>query len=243
VAGRASQGTSRRGGQAVIRRLRLGVLISGGGTTLVNLQRVIEAGELAAEIVAVIASRPECVGLERARSAGLRTWCYRRRDFASTEQFSTALFDVCRAQDVDLVVCAGFLAQLRIPGDFSGRVMNIHPSLIPAFSGAGMHGEHVHAAVLQRGCRVSGCTVHFVDDEYDHGPIILQETVPVLDSDTPETLAARVFEVECRAYPDAIRLFAEGQLEIVGSRVHRRLQSGARPDTSSSPAGSSPTGP
>ena len=114
---------------------------------------------------------------------------------------------------------AGFLARLEIPADFAQRVINIHPALIPAFCGHGMHGRHVHAAVLERGCAVSGCTVHFCDNEYDHGPIILQQCVPVADDDTPETLAARVFEAECTAYPEAIRRFATGRLRIEGRRV------------------------
>ena len=115
---------------------------------------------------------------------------------------------------------AGFLARIDIPDDFVNRVMNIHPALIPAFCGQGMHGRHVHSAVLQRGCTVSGCTVHFCDNEYDHGPIILQQCVPVADDDTPQTLAARVFEAECAAYPEAIRRYAAGRLRIEGNRVH-----------------------
>ena len=117
------------------------------------------------------------------------------------------------------MICGGFLALLKIPADFSGRVINIHPSLIPAFCGHGFHGSRVHEAALARGAKVSGCTVHFVDDEYDHGPIIIQHVVPVLDEDTPTELAARVFTAECEALPEAIRLFASGRLEIDGSRV------------------------
>ena len=128
---------------------------------------------------------------------------------ADRRSFSETIFDLCRKADVDLVTLAGFLCHLEIPDDFAGRVMNIHPALIPAFCGKGMYGEKVHAAVLERGCKVSGCTVHFADNEYDHGPIILQRAVPVLDDDTPDTLAARVFEQECEAYPEAIRLLGK----------------------------------
>jgi phosphoribosylglycinamide formyltransferase 1 len=142
-----------------------------------------------------------------------------RRGAASAGDFSQAVFDGLRAAEVDLVVLGGFLARLEIPADFAHRVMNIHPALIPAFCGAGMHGKHVHAAVLARGCTVSGCTVHFCDNEYDHGPIILQRCVPVEFDDTPESLAARVFEEECKAYPEAIRLYAAGRLRIEGTRV------------------------
>jgi folate-dependent phosphoribosylglycinamide formyltransferase PurN len=116
----------------------------------------------------------------------------------------------------------GFLKHVLIPADFEHRVMNIHPGLIPAFCGQGFYGHHVHQAVLDYGVKISGCTVHFADNQYDHGPIILQRTVPVLDEDTPDTLAARIFEQECEAYPEAVRLFAEGRLQVVGRRVRVR---------------------
>ena len=203
------------------RPIRLVVLISGGGTTLTNLVAKIRAGELSAEIPLVIASRADCGGVEKSRAAGIACDVISRRDHASTETFSAAIFERCRAVQADLVICGGFLVLLRIPPDFQLRVMNIHPALIPSFCGKGLHGEKVHEAVLARGCKVSGCTVHFVDDHYDHGPIIVQRTVPVLDDDTPATLAARIFEQECLAYPEAIRLFAEGRLEVEGQRVHR----------------------
>ncbi len=205
--------------QPFTRPIRLAGLISGGGTTLVNLVDSIQQGELSAEIPLVIASRADCGGIAKAEAAGLPCQIITRKSYASVEDFSAAIFDACRQQQIDLVICAGFLALLKIPEDFVGRVMNIHPSLIPAFSGQGYHGHHVHAGVLSRGCRVSGCTVHFVDDVYDHGPIILQATVSVCDDDTPETLAARVFEQECLAYPEAIRRYAAGRLEIRGQRV------------------------
>jgi formyltetrahydrofolate-dependent phosphoribosylglycinamide formyltransferase len=201
------------------RPIRLAVLISGGGTTLSNLMAKIRDRQLSAEIVVVVASRPDCGGINRARDLGLRCEVVERKRFASKGEFSGAIFALCRETKVDLVVCGGFLALISIPVDFSGRIINIHPSLIPAFSGKGFHGHHVHEAVLTRGARVSGCTVHFVDDEYDHGPIILQKTVPVFDDDCPESLASRVFASECEALPEAIRMFASGKLEIDGSRV------------------------
>jgi formyltetrahydrofolate-dependent phosphoribosylglycinamide formyltransferase len=171
----------------------------------------------------VIASRV-CGGVDRAREAGLPVEVIPRKEFESTPAFSEAVF--AAIGDVDLVVLAGFLSKLEIPERYRNRVMNIHPALIPAFCGRGMHGHHVHEAVLARGCKVSGCTVHFCDNEYDHGPIILQQTVPVLDDDTPETLAARVFAAECEAYPEAIRRFAAGRLEVVGRTVRTRPESG-----------------
>jgi folate-dependent phosphoribosylglycinamide formyltransferase PurN len=131
-----------------------------------------------------------------------------RRSFVTTAEFTQAIFQRLRAAKVDLVTLAGFLARVDIPDDFHRRVMNIHPALIPAFCGKGMYGHHVHEAVLARGCKVSGCTVHYADSEYDHGPIISQSCVPVVEDDTPDSLAARVFEAECKAYPEAIRTFA-----------------------------------
>lgn len=187
--------------------LHLGVLISGSGTTLVNLLSQRDAGQLAVEIPLVIADR-ECSGIAKATRAGLTCEVLPRRAFPNVSAFSQAIFDRMRAAKVELVTLAGFLARIEIPTDFHHRVMNIHPALIPAFCGKGMYGHHVHEAVLARGCKVSGCTVHYADNEYDHGPIISQKCVPVLDDDTPDTLAARVFQAECEAYPEAIRHFA-----------------------------------
>jgi phosphoribosylglycinamide formyltransferase 1 len=206
------------------RPIRLGVLISGGGSTLANFQSQINQGCLDAEIPLVIASRPDCAGVARARDAGLNCQIVERRKFPSVEEFSSLLFESCRQARVDLVTLAGFLALVRVPEDFLNRVMNIHPSLIPAFCGPGFYGHRVHEAVLERGAKVSGCTVHFADNHYDHGPIILQRCVPVLDDDTPGTLAARVFTAECEAYPEAIRQYAAGRLELVEGRVRVRRE-------------------
>lgn len=196
---------------------RIVVLISGSGRTLVNLLEEQAAGRLSIEIPLVIANR-DCTGVERAIAAKLACEVVRPKDFGSIEKFSAAVFDRCRSVRADLVVLAGFLAKLQVPGDFEGRVMNIHPALIPAFCGQGMYGHHVHEAVLKRGCKVSGCTVHLVDNEYDHGPILLQKVVAVCADDTPDTLAARVFEQECIAYPDAIRQWQQRQRELKNVR-------------------------
>lgn len=201
------------------RPIRLGVLVSGGGTTLLNFLSQIQQGKLSAEIPLVIASRGNCRGVERARAAGLRCEVVERKTFAGTDTFSARIYDLLREAQVDLVTLAGFLSRVDVPDDFRHRVLNIHPGLIPSFCGRGFYGHHVHEAVLARGVKVSGLTVHFADNEYDHGPIILQRCVPVLDDDTPDTLAARVFEAECEAYPEAIRLFASARLEIDGCRV------------------------
>ncbi len=196
------------------RPIRLGVLISGGGTTLLNFVDQIRAGELNATIPLVIASQKTCKGVERSRAAGLECQVIRPRDFGSTEDFSQRIFDELRTAQVDLVVMAGFLSLLQIPEDFGLRVINIHPSLIPAFCGHGFYGHHVHEAAIRRGVKVSGCTVHFADNEYDHGPIILQRTVDVPDDCSAEQLAALVFEQEKIAYPEAIRRLAEGKVLI-----------------------------
>jgi phosphoribosylglycinamide formyltransferase-1 len=201
------------------RPLRLGVVISGGGSTLANFLEKIAASELHAEVPLVIASRPDCGGVSRALAAGIRCEVVERRAFRSVAEFSQAIFDRCRTARIDLVTLAGFLALIEVPDDFQFRVMNIHPALIPSFCGKGFYGHKVHEAVLERGVKVSGCTVHFADNHYDHGPIILQSCVPVRDDDTPDSLAARVFSAECQAYPEAIRLYSQGRLEIDDRRV------------------------
>lgn len=198
---------------------RIAVLISSGGTTLQNFIDRIADGRLSATIVQVISSHADVFGLERARRANLAAAVVSRKELGTREEFSRRIFDLCRSARADLVCMAGFLQIVTIPDDFANRVMNIHPALIPAFCGKGYYGHHVHEAVLAYGAKVSGCTVHFADHQYDHGPIILQRTVPVLDDDTPDTLAARVFAAECEAYPEAIRLFAEGRLLLEGRRV------------------------
>ena len=207
--------------------LRLGVLISGGGRTLLNVLDEINAGRLDAEVAVVIASK-NCSGIERCRNVGLDVKLVEYASFrdasgrVDVEAYTAALLDVLDAAKVDLIAMMGFLSRWNIPSRYDGRVMNIHPALLPNFGGQGMFGHHVHEAVLAQGGKVSGCTVHFADNEYDTGPIVVQRTVPVFDTDTPDELAARVFEQECLAYPEAIRLFAAGRLEILGPRVRIR---------------------
>ena len=203
------------------RPLNLAVLVSGAGTTLQNLIDQIAAGELAeARIGIVIGSRPELVGVKRAGDAKLMNFVVDRRSFADAGAFSKAVFSLCDDAGVDLVVLAGWLCLLDLPEKYAGRVMNIHPALLPGpFGGKGMYGARVHEAVINHGCKVSGCTVHFVDAQYDNGPIIVQRVCEVREDDTPASLAARVFEEERIAYPQAIRLFAQGRLQIDGRRV------------------------
>ena len=202
--------------------LRLAVLLSGSGTTLQNLLDRAADGRLPGRVVQVVSSRGDAYGLTRAAAAGVPAAVVERKTCTSREDFSKRIFDLCRAAGAELVCMAGFLQLVVIPDDFAGRVFNIHPALIPAFCGKGYHGRAVHEAVLAAGVKISGCTVHFADNEYDHGPIVLQRAVPVLDDDTPESLAARVFAEECLAYPEAIALFAAGRLRIEGRRVRVR---------------------
>ena len=199
--------------------IQLAVLVSGSGTTLQNLIDQIAVGTLDAKIALAIGSRADLAGLERARKAGLRAEVVDRRKYPTCAEFSEQVFELCSQVRAELVCLAGWLCLLEVPSPFVGRTMNIHPALLPSFGGKGMFGRKVHEAVLAHGCKVSGCTVHFVDWTYDTGPIILQRTCPVLEDDTPEALAHRVFEEEKIAYPNAIRVFQEGRLRIEGRRV------------------------
>ncbi len=202
--------------------LRLAVLLSGEGTSLENLFERIEAGELPARVEVVIASKAEAGGLARARRRGVPALAVPRKDHPSVARFNDALHEALARHRVDLVLLLGFLSPFESRGRFDGRILNVHPALVPAFSGKGFYGPRVHEAVLARGCRVSGATVHFCDGEYDHGPILLQEAVAVREDDTPETLAARVQAVERRLVPEAIRLIAEGRVTLENGRVRIR---------------------
>jgi formyltetrahydrofolate-dependent phosphoribosylglycinamide formyltransferase len=186
-----------------------------------NIHSLAMAGQLPARVAVVVASR-RCKGADLAQEAGLRVELVPYRKAANAEEYSRRITAVLDEAKVDLVVLAGFLSFWHIPPHYAGRVINIHPALLPNFGGHGMYGHFVHEAVLAAGCKVSGCTVHFVTNEYDRGPIILQRTVPVLEGDTPDTLAARVFQEELKAMPEAIALFAAGKLHIEGQVVHVR---------------------
>ncbi|MCA9248885.1 MAG: phosphoribosylglycinamide formyltransferase [Planctomycetales bacterium] len=202
--------------------LPIAVLISGSGRSLRNLIERSEAGLLDIDIRLVIASKPSAGGLQFARDAEIPTAVVQRSKLGSDDAFGEAIFAQLRESGVEMVVLAGFMKFLPIPRDFENRVINIHPALIPAFCGRGYFGHHVHEAVLDYGAKVSGCTVHFVDNQYDHGPIILQRTVAVLDSDTPDALANRVFQAELDALPDALQAIAEGRVEADGRRIKVR---------------------
>ena len=168
----------------MLKPFSISVMISGGGTTLKNLIDRYDHGELDAQIAQVISNKPDAGGLQYAADAGIDCEIVDHREYDSVGSFSQAIFDAARGAGVDLVVMGGFLRRVAIPKDFENRVINIHPSLIPAFCGKGNYGRRVHQAVVDYGCRVSGCTVHFVDDQYDHGPIIAQSTVEVKAEDS-----------------------------------------------------------
>jgi phosphoribosylglycinamide formyltransferase-1 len=221
-------------------KLKLAVLISGSGRTLKNFIDLAAEGHLPIDIRLVISSSRTAGGLKFAEAAGIATQIIDRNSFAAGATgdtlFGDAIFSVCRDAGVDYVAMAGFMKLAPLPDDFAGRVINIHPALIPAFCGHGMYGDRVHQAVLDAGVKVTGCTVHFVDNQYDHGPIIWQQPVPVFDDDTVDTLAKRVFEVEKEAYPHVLRLLAAGRIKLEDGRVKMlKPQRGERSRTGAYP--------
>jgi phosphoribosylglycinamide formyltransferase 1 len=203
------------------KKLRLAVLISGTGRTLRNFQERILKQELSAEIAVVISSTANAHGLQFAETASppLPIRIIERTDYSTREDFSQVIFDACREADIDYIVLAGFIRRLAIPSDFDNRVLSIHPSLIPAFCGKGFYGQHVHEAAIEYGVKLSGCTVHFLDDDYDKGPVILQSACDVDPDETPDSLNDKVFELEKIAYPQAIQLLAEGRVQVLDRRV------------------------
>jgi formyltetrahydrofolate-dependent phosphoribosylglycinamide formyltransferase len=201
------------------KHLRLGILISGSGRTMVNIQELIKQKQLDAEIAIVISSKSDTTGVEKAKAAGLPLEIIRKKDFPDLDTFSEKLRKILLEAKADLVIQAGWLCLWKIPAEFENRVMNIHPALLPSFGGQGMWGHYVHEAVLNAGCKVSGCTVHFCTNEYDKGPIIIQRCCPVSQDDDADSLAARVFEQECIAYPEAIKLFSQGKISVKDNRT------------------------
>lgn len=198
------------------RKVSIGVLISGGGTNLQALIDAIEAGKLDAKIEVVLSNKVDAYGLTRAQKHGVPTAVLNHKDFSSREAYDQAAVALLRERGVELVALAGFMRLLSpvFVKAFSNRIMNIHPALLPSFPGL-----NVQQKALEHGARFSGCTVHFVNEECDEGPIIIQAVVPVFSNDTSEALAARILEQEHRIYPRAIQLYAEGRLKVVGRRV------------------------
>jgi len=199
--------------------LRIAVLLSGEGSSLENLFEKIDSGNLLARVAVVISSKENAGGLERARRRGIPALAVPRKNHPDASGFNDAIHAELDRHDIDLVACLGFLSPFETRKKFDGRSINVHPALIPSFCGQGYYGRRVHEAVLAAGVKVTGATVHFVDSEYDCGPIILQESVAVLEDDTAETLAQRVQAAERLLVPEAIRLFASGRLAIDGRRV------------------------
>lgn len=203
---------------------RLAVLLSGGGTTMVNLEEQIRKGAVPARIELVVSSQKKALGVSRAEAFGIPTRVLSRKPFMTADGFNAvayaeALKEILDTVSPNLVVMAGFMTRLARPILASYDVVNVHPALLPMFGGEGYYGHHVHEAVLRAGVKISGATVHFADADYDHGPIIMQDAVPVLENDTPDTLAERVQACERKIYPQAIALYAEGRLKREGGRV------------------------
>jgi formyltetrahydrofolate-dependent phosphoribosylglycinamide formyltransferase len=188
---------------------RIAVLVSGAGRTLANLIEAIAAGRLDAEIVAMVSSRAGVRGLEIAEAAGIPVTVVTRKAYSDDAAFSNAIYAAIAPFEPDLIVCGGFMKRLVVPLEWEGRILNIHPCLIPESraAGLGFYGDRVHQAVIASGALQSGATVHVVDNEYDHGPVVMKETVPIKPGDTATDLAARVFELECDLYPRAIAAY------------------------------------
>ncbi|MGH7146189.1 MAG: phosphoribosylglycinamide formyltransferase [Planctomycetota bacterium] len=186
------------------RPIRLAVLLSGSGTTLENLYTAIADGRLPAALAVVLASTPAAYGLERARRHGTPAVCVERKAFGSWRDHAAAVWAALEPFAFDAVVLAGYMCRITVPSGLRGKILNVHPALLPAFGGKGMYGHHVHAAVLAAGARETGCTVHVVDEQYDHGPVLAQARVAVEAGDTADTLAARVQAAERALYPQVI---------------------------------------
>ena len=201
--------------------IKLGVLCSGRGTDLQSIIDAIANKQLNAEIAIVLTDKPNVMALERAEKAGIKNLCIDRKTFDNKSDFEAALLKALKSAEVDLVILAGFMRILSpvFVHEYKERIMNIHPSLLPSFPGA-----HAHRDVLAYGVKISGCTVHFVDEGTDSGPIIMQAAVEVKDDDTEESLAARVLEQEHIIYPKAIQLYVEGKLKIDGRKVIQQPQ-------------------
>ena len=204
--------------------LNIAVLVSGGGT---NLQALIDSekrGEIInGTISLVISSKPDAYALERAKNAGIPSWVLLRKQYAASEDYDRALINLLREYQIDLVVLAGFMTIIsdRVIASYRNRIINVHPALLPSFGGKGYYGLHVHEAVLARGVKVTGATVHFVNEVCDGGPIILQKAVDVKEGDTPEVLQRRVMEeAEWILLPQAVSLFCQGKLSVEDGVVH-----------------------
>lgn len=201
--------------------LKFAVMASGGGTDFQSLIDAVQSGQINAEICCLVAGKPDIYAIERAKAAGIPVEVVQKKSFDTVEAFDEAILAVLKAHAADFVVLAGYLSIIgkKTISAYRNKIINIHPSLIPSFCGMGMYGGKVHEAVIEYGAKFSGATVHFVDEEADTGPIIMQQVVPVMEGDTPEKLAARVLETEHRILPEAVALMADGKLLVEGRRV------------------------
>ncbi|MFC2091948.1 phosphoribosylglycinamide formyltransferase [Elusimicrobiota bacterium] len=195
--------------------IKIAVLVSGSGTNLQSLIDNCSSGFIPGEIVLVISSKPGVFALARAKKANIESLIIEKKNFHTENEFDRYMLEEIKVRKIDLVCLAGYLHKIGtdIIEEYKNRIMNIHPALLPKYGGKGMYGHHVHEAVLKSGDKDTGCTVHFVDEVYDHGAVILQEKVPVKEGDTPQILAERVLEVEHKLFPEAVRRFALGELE------------------------------
>lgn len=207
------------------RKTRIGVLVSGSGTNLQSILDSCKAGRIDAEVVVVISNKPDAYALERAKNAGIDTVILESKGFAVREDYDRELVKILKKRNVELVILAGFMRIVTpvLIKEFPMRIMNIHPALLPSFPGL-----NVQKKALEYGAKFSGCTVHFVTEDVDAGPIIIQAVVPVYENDTEETLRERILEQEHRIYPQAIQLFSEGRLKVEGRRV--RISNCQEPD-------------
>ncbi len=205
-----------------MKKLNLVVLASGGGTNLQAIIDNIEAGTLNAQIKLVISNNSKAFALERAKNHHIRAMHLSHKQFDTPEEFDQRLLSVLKENETDIIVLAGYMKMISptVIREYKNRIINIHPALLPSFGGRGMYGIHVHDAVIKSGAKVTGVSVHLVDEIYDHGAIVMQKTVPVLDDDTPESLAERVLEAEHLAYSEALQLFAQDKIEIRGNRSY-----------------------
>lgn len=206
-----------------VKPIRICVMVSGQGRGS-NMQAIIDgcnSGKINGSVVLVLGVNDNAPAIERARSQGIKTVAISPKAFAANDEYDNAVFDAVTDAQIDLICLAGYMRLLgqNIVDKYRNRIMNVHPALIPMFFGKGMYGHHVHEAAINRGVKVSGATVHFVDEEYDTGPIIMQNIVPVEYDDTPDALAARVLVEEHKAYTESVALFAQGRLEVINRRV------------------------
>lgn len=203
-------------------KTRIAVLCSGGGTNLQALIDAVHAGRIDGEIVLVLANASKAYALERARQNGIEAVFVSKKNAGSVDAYNDQLLSHLQRVNADLVVLAGYLPIVgeQIVRAYEHRIINIHPALIPSFCGVGMYGHHVHEAVIRAGVKISGATTHFVDEQVDHGGIIMQRSVPVLEGDDADTLAARVLTVEHQILPESVALYCAGKLRVDGNRVH-----------------------